>query len=66
MKIDPNEVVFLTTEQLSTRWNFAEESIRRKLRKRELASVLIGRRRLVAMADVLAAEAAGRVEKKKD
>ena len=67
MKIDPNEVVFLDTQQLSRRWALSSvETVRRKLRRRELASVLVGRRRLVALADVLAAEAAGRVEKKKD
>ena len=59
----PIEVVFLDTQQLASRWSCNVETIRRKLRRRELASVLIGRRRLVGMTDVLGAEAAGRVEK---
>lgn len=64
MKPDPNEVVFLTPKQLAARWNFANETIRRGLRMRTWPSHLINRRRLVAMKDVLAAEAAGRVESK--
>lgn len=61
MKLDPNEATFLTTKQLAVRWNLATETIRRKIRAREIPSTLIGRRRLVAAKDVLAAEAAGRV-----
>ena len=59
----PIEVVFLDTRQLSSRWSCNVETVRRKLRARELGSVVIGRKRLVALRDIIAAEAAGRVEK---
>lgn len=63
VKPDPNEVVFLTTKQLACRWSLNVETLRRKIRARELGSVTIARRRLVALKDIIAAEAAGRVEK---
>jgi hypothetical protein len=52
---------FLTPRALSIRWSWHVESIRRKLRRRELESVVIGRRRLIPMSEVEKAEQAGRV-----
>lgn len=62
----PEEVVFLNTQELSLRWKIHVETARRWLRDGYLPSHLLRRRRLVALNDVLAAEAAGRIEKRTD
>lgn len=64
MKSNPGEVVFLDTKEFAARWRISVECARRKIRAKELRSYLIGRRRLVALVDVLAAEAAARIEKR--
>jgi hypothetical protein len=49
---------FLSTKQLAKRWGMHHESIRRKLRQRELPCLLINSRSIrIPMADVLAYEA---------
>jgi hypothetical protein len=52
---------FLTSAQIATRWGWHVESVRRKLRRRELGSVLLGRRRLVPLAEVELLERLGSV-----
>jgi hypothetical protein len=51
----------LTPRMLGQRWFMHEESIRRKLRRRELQSVIIGRRRLIPISEIERVEAAGTV-----
>jgi hypothetical protein len=47
--------------QLAARWAWHPESIRRKLRRGEIESVIIGRRRLIPIAAVERVETEGRV-----
>jgi hypothetical protein len=60
-KIKTDGQVFLTSWQLASRWGWNEESVRRKLRRRELASVLVGRRRLVPLVEIELVERQGLV-----
>ena len=50
-----------TPGQTARRWGMHEESIRRMLRQRRLASLIIARRRLIPLAEILRVEAEGRV-----
>jgi hypothetical protein len=52
---------FLSPAQLAQRWPLHPESIRRKLRRREIASVLIGRKRLIPLSEIERIEAEGRI-----
>jgi len=55
---------YLSPAQITQRWPFHVESIRRKIRRGEIASVVIGRRRLVPMSEIQRVEAEGRVPAK--
>ena len=44
-KIATDGRLFLTPAQIAARWGYHEESVRRMLRRRQLGSVLLGRRR---------------------
>lgn len=50
---------FLTPQQIADRWAWHVESIRRAIRQRRLASVVISRRRLVPLAEVERTEVEG-------
>lgn len=52
---------FFTPAQLARRWAWHSESVRRKLRHKEIESVIVGRRRLIPVAAVERVEAEGRV-----
>ena len=54
--------IFLTPTELARRWHFHPESIRRKIRLRQIASVVIGRRRLIRFSEVLRMETAGEIK----
>jgi excisionase family DNA binding protein len=45
-------VKFLTPAQLSDRWLFHPETIRRKLREGQIRALTIGRRRLIPIEEV--------------
>ena len=62
--VDESAGVFLTPELLANRWHQHPESIRRTLRQRRLASVVVGRRRLIPMAEILRVENSGLITKK--
>ena len=51
----------LTTTELSQRWSFHPESLRRKIRNRELTTIMIGRRRLISLDEVLRVEREGTI-----
>jgi hypothetical protein len=53
--------VFFTPSLLAQRWYWNVESVRRKIRRGEIASVVIGRRRLVTLAEIARLEADGSV-----
>jgi excisionase family DNA binding protein len=55
---------YLSTAALRHRWGFHAESIRRIIRQRRLPSVRIGKRILIARADVEAFELKHRTEAK--
>ncbi len=48
-----NYSYYMTPTQVASRWQRHPESIRRMLRQGQLASLVIGRRRLIAEAEVL-------------
>jgi hypothetical protein len=50
---------YITPAELANRWRKHPETIRRQLRAREIASVVIGRRRLIPLGEVLRIEADG-------
>jgi hypothetical protein len=52
---------FLTPRQVADRWGWHTESVRRMLRERRMASVIISRRRLVPIAEIERIEAEGRI-----
>ena len=64
-KIETDGKIFLTSSQIASRWGFNEESVRRKLRRREIGSILVGRRRLVPVAEVEQIERQGLVPRKR-
>ena len=55
-------VRFMSSAQLGARWTFHPESVRRKIRRGEIGSVVIGRRRLIPMEEVQRIEREGKVE----
>ena len=57
-----NDDAFFTPSTLAQRWHQHTETVRRMLRRRQLESVVIGRRRLIPARAVLAAEEAGAVK----
>jgi hypothetical protein len=57
--LDASDEVYLSPAQITKRWPFHIESIRRKIRRGEIASVVIGRRRLVALSELKRIEAEG-------
>ena len=54
-----NDDAFFTPASLSRRWHKNIETVRRLLRRRQLASIIIGRQRLIPREAVLAFEASG-------
>jgi excisionase family DNA binding protein len=48
---------YFTTLKLAERWHCGQETVRRKLRKKELKSLPIGRRRLIPESEILRYEA---------
>jgi hypothetical protein len=52
---------FLSPAQLTERWPFHVESIRRKIRRGEISSVIIGRRRLIPLSEIHRIEEEGRI-----
>ena len=54
---------FLRPTQLAQRWSFNPESVRRKIRRGEIASVVIGRQRLIPLDEIERIEREGTVGK---
>jgi len=52
---------FLTPRQIAQRWCWHTESVRRMIRRREILSIVIGRRRLVPVVEIERIEADGTV-----
>ena len=50
---------YFTPRQVAERWGWHPESVRRLLRERRMASVIIGRRRLIPLAEIERVEAEG-------
>jgi len=50
---------FLTPAQTGARWKMHRESIRRMLRQRRLASIIISRRRLIPLSEIARVEEGG-------
>ena len=59
--LPPNNVTYLSTNQLHERWGFHKESVRRMIREGRLSAVRFGKRLRVSLADIEAFEARGRV-----
>jgi hypothetical protein len=55
------EPLFFTPVQIASRWHWHAESVRRKIRRGEIASVVISRRRLVPFEEILRIEAEGTI-----
>lgn len=49
----------MTPAAIANRWSWHEESVRRALRERRLASIIIGRRRLVPVEEIERVEREG-------
>jgi hypothetical protein len=58
---DGDSSTYMTPCELASRWHWHPESIRRALRGRRLASVIIGRRRLIPISEVRRLETEGLV-----
>ncbi len=54
---------FLTPKELGARWHWNTESVRRKLRRREISSIVISGRRLIPRSEVELLERDGRIER---
>ena len=52
---------FLTPNDLAHRWHWHPESVRRKIRRREIESIIVARRRLIPLAEIVRIENEGRV-----
>lgn len=52
---------FFTTNQVSNRWGWHTESVRRAIREGRIASVIISRRRLIPVAEIERIEAEGAI-----
>ena len=59
--VNENDRVLKTPEYIAGRWSWNVESVRRAIRQRRLESIIIGRRRLVPMAEIERIENEGRV-----
>jgi excisionase family DNA binding protein len=59
--IETLDEIFLSPAQVAQRWSFHVESVRRKIRRRELGSILIGRRRLIPLSELKRIESEGRI-----
>ena len=55
------DAAFLTPAQLGRRWQMHTESVRRKIRRGEIGSLVLGRRRLVALDEIRRLETDGAV-----
>jgi excisionase family DNA binding protein len=55
------ELEFITPHQLADRWQMHVETIRRWVRERKLASVVLGRRKMIALSEVRRFEADGTI-----
>ena len=60
--VDSLERPFRTPRQLSERWGWHEESVRRKIRKREIGAVHIGRRLLIPIEEIERIETDGAIK----
>jgi hypothetical protein len=58
--------VFFTAEQIAKRWHWHAESVRRWVRRGQVASVVIGGRRLVPVAEIQEIERQGLVPRKSE
>lgn len=56
--------VYFTPIEISRRWKWHPESVRRAIRCGRITSIVIGRRRLVPIAEVERIEAAGLIQAK--
>lgn len=54
---------YLTPHQVAERWGWHTESVRRMLRERRMASVIVSRRRLVPLAEIQRVEEEGSVNR---
>lgn len=54
-----DRTALLTPAAIAARWSWHEESVRRVLRERRLASIIIGRRRLVPVEEIERVEREG-------
>ncbi len=61
IKIDDTRQQFFTCAQVAQRWMWHVESVRRKLRRREIGSVVIGKRRLIPVAEIERIEGEGTI-----
>jgi len=52
---------YLTPKKIADRWSWHVESVRRKIRRREIASTVIGRRRLVSIQEIERIEREGAI-----
>lgn len=50
---------FLTPQQVADRWGWHVESVRRAIRQRRIASIILSRRRLVPLPEIERTEAEG-------
>ena len=57
-------VTYATPKELAARWRWHEESVRRLARERRIASVVIGRRRLIPMSEIFRVESSGLISSK--
>lgn len=57
-----SEQQFYTTAELAARWHEHAETIRRRLREGQLTFVLIGRKKLISLDEIIRFEAAATIE----
>jgi hypothetical protein len=53
---------YMVPKELAARWHWHEESIRRLLRERRIASIVIGRRRLIPVSEIIRVERNGLID----
>ena len=54
---------YFTTDQTASRWGFHSESIRRLVRDRKIAAIIIGRRLLIPLSEIERIEREGRISR---
>jgi len=54
---------YFTTDQVASRWGFHPESIRRLIRQRSIAAVVLGRRLLIPVSEIDRIEREGRISR---